>query len=95
MGKIYAIKNGYAWRHVVSQLPQKHIPDLRRAITYEEACKIARLLHDDEEILNGREKTNGSPKTVVEYLKDEIPNINVGIVDAIKRGRAWNGVLNN
>lgn len=52
-------------------------------------------IHDDEKILNGREKTNGSPKTVVEYLKDEIPNINVGIVDAIKRGRAWNGVLNN
>ena len=95
LGKIYAIKNGYAWGHIVSQLPQKHIPDLRRVLTYEEAYKIARLLHDDEKILNGREKTNGSPKTVVEHLKDEIPNINVGIVDAIKRGRAWNGVLNN
>ena len=92
--KIYTIKNGWAWKSVTDKLPQPKNPfkNLTTVITEDIAKKIWLLLIDDPTELNGREPTNGSQTKVINYLKDTIPFINEGIVDAIKRGAAWNKV---
>ena len=80
------IKSNRAWGDMT--LDKKYVFEDTR-ITEDIAKKIWLLLIDDPIALNGRPQTKGSPKKVMEYMIDEVPNINDGIIDSIKHGKAW------
>ena len=82
---MHSYLSGLSKRHIGEQSPSAKI-------TEDVAKKIWLLLIDDPTALNGRPETKGSPRKVMKYMIDEGSNVNEGIIDSIKRGKAWTTV---
>lgn len=92
---ITSIKGGKSWTSVTSKLPQKQFENLHSIVNPDIVRHIWLLLIDDENELNGREKTNGSPKKVFDYLIDEDMPVKRRIIESIKFRLAWTSITND